>query len=685
MAYEAKRNNEDIDSKDLENERNVDNNAKNIRAGADIAIASKNPYAAAIGGAIKTADKVSGGKSTDLLAKLTNAANKITPGGKAIQGGLNKLGESGAADTAGTAASMKSGKGGAAEKAGNAAEKAGDAAGKAENAGEKAKNAADNASNKASKAPNDKRQGDLKNQDSNNNLEDKNKNNPQNNTEIDEDKNKKNKDKDSDKDLDDKKKEKKDGVADSDDAKGETSSFKLSGFTKLLIFLIAVPFVLIMFLFFPILLMLGENGEDPANKYDSSSCTKTMSADTSSKSGARYTHYFTIEGTNKQYSLGAVGDIRNHIKTGAAYWNSDGYAIWRGGSTYNGKKYGDDGIDYYIVATATRALIGTCQTKSCSIRYQQNNDIHYFEYGDTFSLEITKSGSSPEVVNAIVLDACGACMDWALSATGHHRTKSTNEISKCKQSSGYKIDFYSHLQNDTTAISDMGYIMAGTTGNTCVGQVDLGNLVVGTEDTKLLQNKSMLDLYGFDGISQLNSQIESNVQKYGSGTGNGVAAAAITLINSLKEKGYRLPYYWGGGHSTITVGVDQNWGLASTPKTTPGGTVYYYNSFDCSGFVSWTIRNGGCTNYKTGLGTSSLKDYGVQESKDQAKAGDILIKTGTGVGHVLVVVQNNNGNIILAESSGGTGGVHFSTYNPTQHAGYIFRDMSGFYASNSCK
>ena len=111
MAYQANRNSsagyDDSDQK----ARNDANNAKNIRNAADVAIASKNPYAAAVGGAVKAADKITGGKSTEALGKAMTKANKMTPGGQRIQDMSNRLSESGASDKIGTAASMKNGSG----------------------------------------------------------------------------------------------------------------------------------------------------------------------------------------------------------------------------------------------------------------------------------------------------------------------------------------------------------------------------------------------------------------------------------------------------------------------------------------------------------------------------------------------------------------------------------------------
>ncbi len=104
------------DAKDQETARANANNAKNIRNAADVAIASKNPYAVAAGSAVKVADKVTGGKSTEALGKAMTKANKASPiVGKKIQNASNKLSESGASDKIGQAAAAKSGMAGGAK------------------------------------------------------------------------------------------------------------------------------------------------------------------------------------------------------------------------------------------------------------------------------------------------------------------------------------------------------------------------------------------------------------------------------------------------------------------------------------------------------------------------------------------------------------------------------------------
>ena len=71
VAYEARR------DEDLEKMRNDQNNTNNIRNAADVAMASGNPYAMAAGGAVKAADKITGGKSTEALGRGLSKAKEI--------------------------------------------------------------------------------------------------------------------------------------------------------------------------------------------------------------------------------------------------------------------------------------------------------------------------------------------------------------------------------------------------------------------------------------------------------------------------------------------------------------------------------------------------------------------------------------------------------------------------------
>lgn len=115
--YKAKQNN--VNNNNVEgaaeevpktqDEINAENNANTIKNAAEVASNSANPYAKAIGTAVKMADKYSGGKATQKLGETMNKANKIAPGGRQIQNASNKLSESGVGDKIGQAAASKNG------------------------------------------------------------------------------------------------------------------------------------------------------------------------------------------------------------------------------------------------------------------------------------------------------------------------------------------------------------------------------------------------------------------------------------------------------------------------------------------------------------------------------------------------------------------------------------------------
>ena len=106
-SYKARRNSENDNIS--EKERADKNNANNIRNAADVAIQSGHPVAVAAGGAVKAADKLTGGKASEKLGKGMTKVMDRMPGGKKLQDASNKLSESGASDAIGKAAAMKGG------------------------------------------------------------------------------------------------------------------------------------------------------------------------------------------------------------------------------------------------------------------------------------------------------------------------------------------------------------------------------------------------------------------------------------------------------------------------------------------------------------------------------------------------------------------------------------------------
>ena len=176
-------------------------------------------------------------------------------------------------------------------------------------------------------------------------------------------------------------------------------------------------------------------------------------------------------------------------------------------------------------------------------------------------------------------------------------------------------------------------------------------------------------------ISNLEAYINNEVDKAGYGTGNAVAAAGQSLVYGLEQMGYYLGYCWGGDRSS--VGVGKNWGAASSSCNSPSNVHHYYG-MDCSGFVSWAIRNG--CNSSFGGPTTYEMEYGPHIDVKKAKPGDIMLDTDS---HVRLVVKNNeDGTVITAESGGSAGDLNFSKHG--NESGYNYIDMSVFY-KKTCK
>ena len=106
-SYKANRN--DGNSGVSDKERADKNNAKNVQVAADVAMQSGHPVVAAVGGAVKAGDMLTGGKVSGELGKAATKIMDKTPGGKQLQNVSNKLSESGASDVIGKAAAIQGG------------------------------------------------------------------------------------------------------------------------------------------------------------------------------------------------------------------------------------------------------------------------------------------------------------------------------------------------------------------------------------------------------------------------------------------------------------------------------------------------------------------------------------------------------------------------------------------------
>ena len=195
------------------------------------------------------------------------------------------------------------------------------------------------------------------------------------------------------------------------------------------------------------------------------------------------------------------------------------------------------------------------------------------------------------------------------------------------------------------------------------------------------------NVYSKEQVDMLDDILASEVEKAGPGTRAGVVAAATFLP---LEFPYKIPYFYENGrltkngdhkivdgegrwyHKGLYLGVDKentveyrmngpsswgcsllNWEDDGTRK--PG--EYYPNGFDCSGYVSWVLYNGGLDPGDIGAGITDWQDdmtdlgelkyitYDLMHS-GTVKPGDL---TGWD-GHTAVIAWMTDDKIYVTES-----------------------------------
>lgn len=162
---------------------------------------------------------------------------------------------------------------------------------------------------------------------------------------------------------------------------------------------------------------------------------------------------------------------------------------------------------------------------------------------------------------------------------------------------------------------------------------------------------------------ELNEKIKMAVEYYGVGTRKATVAAAITLIGSVAETGYQLPYFWGGKWAKI--GVNPNWG---TPRLATSCNEHYFDTqeeidaciqrnqywaMDCSGFVNWSVIQG-VQEVRSQQSTNGGTTIRMNSSTANHAVCDIGDALGT-PGHIVLVVglDDENKRYIIAEESMG--------------------------------
>lgn len=206
-------------------------------------------------------------------------------------------------------------------------------------------------------------------------------------------------------------------------------------------------------------------------------------------------------------------------------------------------------------------------------------------------------------------------------------------------------------------------------------------------NNKFLINTTISNVLSNNGSSleKFNENLKSEIEKAGVGTREASVAAAVTLIGSLAEQGYKIYYQWGGIHPRL--GLDSNYGTlidnreactsyeSVNPKN-PKKCINFYKwyGFDCGGFVEWAIYNGTQgSKAPTGAKVSRAAIFSYSEnSKISLKSDKAVCKIGgvlDSANHITLIVGHDDANkrYIVAEAAGadlatGKGGVRLEYY-----------------------
>jgi len=658
----------EAEKKKEEKERADANNANNIRNAADVAIASKNPYAMAAGGIVKAADKFTGGKSTEMLGKAMTRANKMSPGGRRIQDASNKLNESGASDKIGQAAAAKNGDGASAgQKAADTAEKAKkakDTADKAKQAGDKAKQASNNGSKAKGKVRG------------------------------------------------------KNDASMSDSSGGSTTSREGTAIMDrlgkaVLHFFLRHPFALIVLIFLIFVFILLFQDEFEGNSSGHRYCSYELSGVTGTgtvKLDNVQVELINCDGSASNYTVLETIDFEKYV-VGVALaevsWHKDqpeyfkaaivaarGFSLKRNSGMCPSNP--DNCFFGYNVET------GKIRMRACT-NDQVYCDIdkpcyHYTRSGKPTIYgpeaagmagatvwkgqldEATKAeilAAAEEVKGKVLVDSSGDVVN-----TNYVNTDQQHWWELAQQGKSYEEILVEHYSSKNAT---------GMNSATCsnYGNIDYGDYQLSSEGDTILNERldRFLESKGTS-LQEFNQLIESNVKKNGYGTRAGVVTAAVTLIAELGNNyDTKVPYFLSGGHHDgVRQGALGYWGSGYEDDGrrciySGYGNIYTVCGLDCSGFVPWAIKNGG---FQVGVRLAGdfqhmdgARRISLSSSSAVLEPGDLLESSG----HIVLVVgiDESTHQYICAEASGKNSGVLFTRRPFTGGDGYWGVKMDGYY------
>lgn len=206
--------------------------------------------------------------------------------------------------------------------------------------------------------------------------------------------------------------------------------------------------------------------------------------------------------------------------------------------------------------------------------------------------------------------------------------------------------------------------------------IDVSGVVIGTDGLTPL-TVSIVEAIGEDNYNKLNENVIAASSSNGCSKAS-MASVASTLAKELSNYGYRVPYYWGGGHSgAFYMGVDKSLGSA-TGTSCSDTNCYSHVGYDCSGFVSWALTM--VLGRSVSMITNGFMQISTPITFAEASSGDILVSES----HIVLVLQNNGSSLLTVESAGNNVGVIFGSYDQSRinSAGLQIKSMSSYFSAN---
>lgn len=134
--------------------------------------------------------------------------------------------------------------------------------------------------------------------------------------------------------------------------------------------------------------------------------------------------------------------------------------------------------------------------------------------------------------------------------------------------------------------------------------------------------------------------------------------AAIFLATSFPH----MNYFWGGGHDKISIGLNPAWGQMKKVTAIGSDTTgtYQPNSLDCSGYISWALKNGGYDISKP-MVTGELEKIGekvaiTEANKNNIQVGDLAYMDG----HVGMIIKKDADEITVSHCSSSGNGMNIT-------------------------